>query len=43
VQAGEQNLDGLTAYLDKARDIGDRVGRALDARAEVDAVLEPGR
>ena len=39
LRAGQGSIDDLTLHLEKARDIGERVERALAARAEVDELL----
>ena len=42
VQADERNLDDLTHYLEKAKEIGDRVRFALEGKAEVARALGDG-
>ncbi len=41
LRAGVGSINDLTAYLERAREIGERIDRELEGRREVDAMLKP--
>jgi hypothetical protein len=43
LRAGEGSVEDLTRYLERAKEIGERIDRELEARREVDRILTPGR